>query len=187
MILAHQSPRERASVQLPPSHHSLNPSLHPVSQQSASGELKKLFHYSQSNKRKLSTKAQSSKKKKLKMWSHLFVCLSSPTDESPPDTTLRAELQIAGLGEKKVSLFLYGGSDEIYDELIDAYPKLSGGGGYELLRQGQGRQLDVIPIPSGGYSIEYLKSVVHSAKIYIRPLQKSLDTSAAPCTDVSVF
>ena len=64
----------------------------------------------------------------------------------------RAQLQLAGLG-----VFLYGSSDEIYDELIDNYPKLAGGGEYDLLRQDATRQLDVIPIPPGGYSVEYIR------------------------------
>ena len=69
-------------------------------------------------------------------------------------------------------------------DLVWPYPKLAGGGGYELLRQDATRQLDVIPIPPGGYSVEYIKNVVHSAKVYIRPLQKSLDMTASSC-DVS--
>lgn len=151
---------------------------------SASNELRNLFHYNKhtSNKRKGANATSSGKKKKkLKMWNHTFVCLSSPTDDSSPDRMTRANLQMAGLGEKKLSLFLYGLSDELIDDLLDYYPKLSGGGGFELLRQGVGKQLEVIPIPPGGYSVEYLQSVVHSAKVYIRPLQKSLDTATAPC------
>ena len=94
----------------------------PSSQRSASNELKHLFHYNQCNKRKSSTKACGAKKKKLKAWNHAFVCLSSPTDGDPPDSMTRAQLQLAGLCEKKVSLFLYGSSDEIYYELIDNSP-----------------------------------------------------------------
>lgn len=156
----------------------------PVSERSASNELKNLFHYTKgnSNKRKQGASATGSKKKKkLKMWNHTFVCLSIPTDDSPPDCMARAKLQMAGLGEKKVSIFLYGSSDELNDDLLEHYPKLSNGGGYELLRQGVGKHLDLIPIPPGGYSAEYLSSVVHSAKVYIRPLQMALDTATAPC------
>ncbi len=32
-------------------------------------------------------------------------------------------------------------------------------------------------MPAVGYSAEYLKSVVSSAKIYVRPMQKDLDLS----------
>ena len=56
------------------------------------------------------------------------------------------------------------------------FPKLANGGGYELLRLGDMKTLEIISEPASGYSVEYLKSVVSSAKIYIRPLQKNLDT-----------
>lgn len=65
--------------------------------------------------------------------------------------------------------------------MIDNYPKLASAGGYELLRQGAGRQLEEIPIPPAGYSADYLKSVVHNAKVYVRPLQTSLNLTASPC------
>ena len=38
-----------------------------------------------------------------------------------------------------------------------------------------GRDLEPIKAPKDGYSVEYLKAVVHNAKVYIRPLQKNLD------------
>lgn len=80
----------------------------PASERAASNEIKNLFHYSKSNsnKRKHGAKATGiSKKKKLKMWNHTFVCLSNPADDSPPDSMARAQLQLAGLGEKKISFF----------------------------------------------------------------------------------
>lgn len=45
-----------------------------------------------------------------------------------------------------------------------------------MLRVGEGksRDLSVIPAPVGGYTTQYLKSIVQSAKIYVRPLQKDL-------------
>ena len=47
------------------------------------------------------------------------------------------------------------------------------------------RLLQVIPSPSDGYSVTYLKEVLRQAKVYIRPMQK--DLSLIPCdapTDV---
>ena len=155
----------------------------------ASDEIKNLFHYTQSTSSNQSKKrkapgtrsSKNNKKKKIKMWNHTFVCLCNPMDCDTPDSMLRAHLQLAGLGGKKIELFLYGGSSELHEELIDSYPKLSSAGGYELLRQGTGRQLEEIPIPPDGYSVEYLKSVVHNAKVYIRPLQTTLNLTATPC------
>lgn len=73
---------------------------------------------------------------------------------------------------------MYGDAEELNHELTDYYPKLAEGGGYELLRSGGGgRELFVIDMPSVGYSAQYLKSIISSAKIYVRPLQKDLDLS----------
>ena len=53
---------------------------------------------------------------------------------------------------------------------MENFPKLKDAGGYELLRVGaRNRCLEVIPIPPGGYTVEYLKDVVQQAKVYIRP------------------
>ena len=50
------------------------------------------------------------------------------------------------------------------------------GGGFELLRvmEGGGKSLEVIQMPEAGYTPEYLKAVIHHAKIFIQPLQKTL-------------
>lgn len=86
-------------------------------------------------------------------------------------------MALANLGDKKLSLFLYSGSKELYEQFLDYFPKLSKGGGYELLRAGDrgGKNLVEIDMPASGYSVEYLKAVVSSAKVYIRPLQEDLD------------
>ncbi len=66
--------------------------------------------------------------------------------------------------------------NEIYQELSHHFPRLRDGGGFELMRVPEcgGRQLDTIAAPECGYSVPYLKAVVHHAKIFIRPLQKDL-------------
>ena len=65
----------------------------------------------------------------------------------------------------------------LHHDLLEAFPKLRAGGGYELLRTSErnNRTLDVIPPPPSGYTVAYLKSVAGQAKIYVRPLQKDLD------------
>ena len=44
---------------------------------------------------------------------------------------------------------------------------------YRYLKAG-GKQLDVIAAPDSGYTVSYLRAVVHHAKIYIRPMQRNL-------------
>ena len=107
------------------------------------------------------------------MWTHTFVCLSLPSQRYVPDSDERAVLQLAGLGEKKISIDAYSDAQEIHQELLYHFPKLRDGGGYELLRtsEGGGKLLQVIASPENGLSVSYLRAVVHHAKIFIRPLQ----------------
>ena len=111
------------------------------------------------------------------------MCLSNVNQEYLPDGQERAQLQIAGLGEKKICLNAYSEAHDIYSELSFHFPKLCDAGGFELLRipEGGGKLLDIIAAPDNGYSVSYLKAVVHHAKIYIRPLQRNL--SVEPVTE----
>ena len=126
-------------------------------------------------KRKL-TGRKAGLKKKIPTWSHTFVCLANSSQDTLPDGEERASLQIAGLGEKKISFCAFGDAQDIYDELLFQFPKLSKAGGLELLRvpEGGGKQLDVIAAPDSGYTVSYLRAVVHHAKIFIRPMQRNL-------------
>ena len=117
------------------------------------------------------------KKKKIVTWSHTYICLSHPYDDMAPGSSDRATLKLAGLGEKRFHVNVASTAQEFRDEHHQEYPKLMDGGGFELLRvmEGGGKGLEVIQIPETGYTPEYLKAVIHHAKIFIRPLQKALD------------
>ena len=82
----------------------------------------------------------------------------------------------AGLGHRKISLWEHGESNELHHELMEIFPQLRDAGGYELLRTAEHstKDLQVIPPPTGGYTVSFLKAVVAQAKVYIRPLQKDL-------------
>ena len=58
----------------------------------------------------------------------------------------------------------------------ESTPQNHSSGGYELMRtQDKGSKLlNVIDVPPSGYSATYLKAVAHSARIFIRPLQRDL-------------
>ena len=126
-----------------------------------------------------STSRKSRHAKKAKIWEHQFVCLGSKTQCSPPGAIERGHLMQAGLGGKSLSFMETSDAEMLHEDLLDAFPKLRTGGGYELLRANERntRCLDVIPPPPGGYTVEYLKGVAGQAKVYIRPLQKDLDLS----------
>ena len=74
--------------------------------------------------------------------------------DSLPDGEERAALQIAGLGEKIISLSAFADAQEIYQGLLFHFPKLCDAGGFELLRipEGGGKQLYVIAAPEGDIS-----------------------------------
>lgn len=121
-------------------------------------------------------------------WTHTWVCLSSVSDDTVPDSTDRITLQLAGLGEKHFPLDTSATAQEMYDALEFLFPKLKEAGGFELLRASESGAKDpeVVCIPDGGYTIDYLKAVVHNAKLYIRPLQTDLSLEQCSCgSDVS--
>lgn len=75
-----------------------------------------------------------------------------------------------------MSFFEFGDSGQFHSDIVSAFPALTSGGGYELLRTmpSNVRELCVIPPPAGGYTAEYVKSIASSAKVYIRPIQVDL-------------
>ena len=121
-------------------------------------------------------------KKKLKnkcAWKHKFVCLSRKGQNR---TLLKEcdkdELFAAGLGEKEIDFpRLDIPANEFRDILHETFPRLKEGGGYQFLKCiPNSRQLE----PLNGLlmsSPSLLKQRVGSARTYIRPLQKDLDTT----------
>ena len=108
-------------------------------------------------------------------WTHSFVCLSQTCDDRTPSCKEKAKLSMAGLGEKRIMFDKNGKWPHINQKLLEAFPKLKDGGGYELLRTEDGRKtLILLPCPPGGYTITYLKSVLNQAKAYVRPIQRNL-------------
>lgn len=147
-------------------------------------ELRSLFNWTApaGGKRKASHRSASgpfrkkSKAKKVPTWTHTWVCLSGVTHDTVPDANDRITLKIAGLGEKRFALEANATAQEVYDDLVFQYPKLRDAGGFELLRacESGSKELEVIRMPESGYTTEYLKAVIHTAKLYIRPLQTDL-------------
>ena len=99
-----------------------------------------------------------------------------------PSRKEKLELQIAGLGRKKI---VFGSKDsalQVKTKLEEEFPKLKNGGGFEILRSGfsPGKSLVLLrPPASVGNSVEFLRdeSGLGQALAYIRPLQRSLDVS----------
>ena len=96
-------------------------------------------------------RTKKSKKLKLSMWEHEFICSTSISQSSSPSPIEKAELICAGFGPKKLSFFQYGVSAEFHDGIASAFPKFTSGGGYELMQTmpNNNKELCVIPPPSG--------------------------------------
>lgn len=140
------------------------------------------------NGRKKDLRTPKTKKKRLSVWTHDFVCLASTAATKPPTSLEAGQLIRADLGKKQLSMMEDGDSTELHSELIDAFPKLQEGGGYDLLRVGdtggQRRELCLIPPPSEGYTVSYLKEVLRQAKCFVRPMQQNLSLDAVACEAV---
>ena len=84
----------------------------------------------------------------------LFYCLSNRTETRVPSKAEKYCLQECDLGREK-KCFHYGANAPNFNEkLLLEHPKLSNGGGFEILRSGGNRgALTVIKPPSTGYSV----------------------------------
>ena len=109
-------------------------------------------------------------------WTRTFVCLEKRNATTAPSTFEKVSMALAGLEEKSICFSKGGNSQHVHEKILEAFPILENAGGYEILRTGErgNRQLMVISMPPGGYTVPYLKATIASAKGYIRPLQKDL-------------
>ena len=112
------------------------------------------------------------------MWSHNFLCLASRFTAQVPGRQDKEELKAAGLGEERIHIALRASAEQLHQKFLVVYPKLENAGGYELLRcLPNSRSLTRLQPSSCGHTPESLKRDVGQARIYIRPLQRDLDTT----------
>ena len=63
-------------------------------------------------------KMQKSKKKRLNLWNHDFICLASTTQSKPPNSFEARELMRGGLGKNQLTLFEHDGPFELHGEIM---------------------------------------------------------------------
>ena len=84
---------------------------------------------------------------------------------------------VRGLGEKEIELDLDMNAEEFRSTIFEVYPQLKKGGGYQFFKCiPNSRRLE----PLSGLVMQspmMLKQRVGSARTYIRPLQRNLDTT----------
>ena len=159
-------------------------------------EFERIFGYkpdvSQSRKRSRQQSRQNAAKRgnreQVKLWRKETVCLRFKDQTKAPDTEEKMALAKSGLGLKELSFSLDGDSLHIHDILLDAYDKLSDCGGYSLHRLGtNSSDLMTIEPPRGGITVRYLKDIVKSAKLYVRPLQEDIICIEDSNQEVCIF
>ncbi|WAQ95694.1 G2E3-like protein [Mya arenaria] len=120
-------------------------------------------------------------------WTHRFCVLGKTSDNVAPTREEKDRLYKANLGEKKISFEKNDDATYLKSQLEEQYPKLSGIGGFELLRtQARSRcDLEVISVPPGGYTVNFLsnQSNLGQAVCYIRPIQNNLSLEGQEFTD----
>lgn len=79
------------------------------------------------------------------------------------------------------------GASKLKSTLESFYPKLKFGRGFEILRNGSNNNLVLLPVPTTGYLVPYLRdsSGLGQAFAYIHPVQVSLDLSLVQADEVN--
>lgn len=112
-------------------------------------------------------------------WTHKFICLSNTYSNKVPSKGFKLALEEADLGEKNITIPINCSPQELKNILLAAYPKLEGGGGFELLRsKPQSRDLMLIG-PRVASTPRLLKHRVGNAHVYVRPIQRDLNMEEA--------
>lgn len=138
-------------------------------QKQAKKEVSSLFRSGPSSKK--------NKSEKKVAWRHKFVCLAyRDQDRSPTTDADKDELFQAGLGEKEIMFPSLDMDASAFKELLlESFPKLKDGGGYQLLKGlPNSRNLEVLSLVVHT-SPGLLKQRVGNSRTYIRPIQKDLD------------
>ena len=111
---------------------------------------------------------------RLLLWKKEVMCLRCKDAAKIPDVQEKIALAKLGLTVKEVKFDINGDAWHFDAIIKEAFPELQSIGGYSLLRVGTANSLIVIDPPKGGFNIRYLKDIVQSARLYIRPLQNDI-------------
>ena len=120
-------------------------------------------------------------------WTASFFCLADKRASKVPTPSERQTLHNAGLGFKKIKLYSDDDEKSVLEKITSSsldedgdvigFPQLQGAGGFEMLQcRANCKDLDVIDC---AWNVSDIRAVVGSgqAKIFLRPIQKSLSTA----------
>ena len=104
------------------------------------------------------------------------MCLSDPNQDIVPSASEKFCLKESGLVETKIVFPISAGWEKMKEEILRSFPKLRCGGGIELLRTDGPYSKSLTKIsPQQLTSVSKLKEYMQQARIYVRPIQCSLD------------
>lgn len=108
-------------------------------------------------------------------WKKDAICLRFRKQLRGPDTEEKMALARMGLGLKELVFNLEGDAQHIHGVLLKAFPPLEQCGGYNLMRlASNSTDLITITSPKWGMTVKYLREILRSAKLFIRPLQTDI-------------
>ena len=125
------------------------------------------------------------KSKKIQTCTIKFFCLNKVSSKTPPTQIVeKAALANSDLGPGTIVFDADGNSSHFHQKIMDKFPALEAGGGYELLLYQRGG------LEKGFHRLEppftpgRVKEVASQAQVYIGPLQKDLQLKA-PAADAT--
>ena len=108
-------------------------------------------------------------------WTHKFVCFATKSSNVVPSGQMKYDLKCTDLGEKKLVFRLDGDFSHMQEKILEAFPLLKKGGGFELMRTNGPYSRQLVAIESKFLmTVARLKNFVDQARVYIRPLQADL-------------
>lgn len=137
-------------------------------------EHQRVFNYRQSSFRpaRQTSRNKRNQKSQIKTCTLKFFCLGHVDDNKPPSTVAKkTELSSCGLGPGVITF--EQDVQDIHLSLIEKFPPLSSGGGYELLLYQRGDQSGFYKVPPP-YAPLKLKEIAGQSHVYIRPLQQDI-------------
>lgn len=114
--------------------------------------------------------------KTVKMWKKECICLKDSEQEIKPSSEEKIKLAKIGLGLHKLVFEANGNAEHVHNTILDKFPVLEYCGGYSLLQLASNSHNFIeIDSPEGGTTVPFLRDVLNQAKLYIRPLQHTID------------
>lgn len=110
------------------------------------------------------------------VFNFLYLISKIIKDETSLLSERKLKLHNSGFDDKMVEFKADDEGEDVLTKIQAVYPQLASRGGYEYMRVDKSkRKLLEIPPSINGFTAEYLKTTINNGKLYLRPIQRSLD------------